>query len=407
LHTEANPVGHTAPVPLLRIALLAAAVVGVLVHPRRVPVWLAPAAMLAVAFAAGAVDVSSARDALDPLAEPLVFLLLAVPLAVLLDQLGFFAAIAARIDRTRHLQLGLWLFAAGVTTVFNLDAAVVLLTPLYVRIARRHGLDPLAASFPPILLAALGSSALPVSNLTNLLAAARYDLAAHDFLLRLGPASAVATGVGYVAYRHAFPAAPPTAGDLPVVEPRALRYGAPVVLFVLIGFTAGDALGVPAWAVAAVADCVLVALTRSIPWRTVPLRAAALAATLGVLADAAAPHLGLDRALAGTGTLGELRVMGLAVIGANAMNNLPAVLVAMPALGRAPGGRLWALLLGVNMGPALLVTGSLAGLLWVDTVRKLGVRVDARTFSRVGARVAGPAIVAAAITLLACNRLAG
>ena len=48
---------------------------------------------------------------------------------------GFFAAVAALVDGGRHLRLGLWVLAAAVTVLFNLDAAVVLLTPLYVRIA--------------------------------------------------------------------------------------------------------------------------------------------------------------------------------------------------------------------------------------------------------------------------------
>src|SRR2546428_495183 len=103
---------------------------------------------------------------LRPLGAPIAFLIVAVPLAALLDRLGFFAAGAAVVGRGRHLALGLWVLGALVTTILNLDASVVLLTPLYVRIARRCGLDPLALAFQPVLLSCLASSALPVSNLT-------------------------------------------------------------------------------------------------------------------------------------------------------------------------------------------------------------------------------------------------
>ncbi|HEY5424337.1 MAG TPA: hypothetical protein VIK05_12735 [Ilumatobacteraceae bacterium] len=48
--------------------------------------------------------------------------------------------------------------AAAVTVVFNLDAAVVLLTPLYIRIARRHGYSPEMLAFQPALLACLASN---------------------------------------------------------------------------------------------------------------------------------------------------------------------------------------------------------------------------------------------------------
>ncbi|HEV7535475.1 MAG TPA: SLC13 family permease, partial [Acidimicrobiia bacterium] len=307
----------------------------------------------------------------------------------------------------RHLHLGLWVFAAAVTTLFNLDASVVLLTPLYVRIARRHGLDPVALGFVPILLACFASSALPVSNLTNLLAAGRFDLGTADFAARLGPASAMATAVGYGAYRRVFPETDPGPSADEPFDPRALRLGAPIVLFVLLGFTLGDLWSIPAWIVAAAADVVLVALTRRVPWRTVPWGAAALAASLGALAASASPSLGLGRVLGGAGTGSAARVFVVSVFGANVVNNLPALLVAVPALGPTPGPRLWALLLGVNLGPVLLITGSLAGLLWLDTARRLGVPVDARTYSRVGWRIGFPALGAAVATLLVTNRMLG
>ena len=39
---------------------------------------------------------------------------------------------------------------------------------------------------------------------------------------------------------------------------------------------------------------------------------------------------------------------------------------------------MWPLLLGVNLGPLLLLTGSLAGLLWQAGARRAGVEIDAR-----------------------------
>jgi arsenical pump membrane protein len=389
------------------VVLLVVAVAGVLARRPGMPVWALPGGLVAVGLALGAFDLQAAGDALDPMVEPLAFLLLAVPLAVMLDRLGFFAAAAARIGHGRHLHLGLWVLAAAVTTLFNLDASVVLLTPLYVRLARRHGLDPVALGFVPVLLACFSSSALPVSNLTNLLAAGRFAVGTADFAARLGPASVVASAVGYAAFRRVFrQPGPGRPADEPY-DPAALRRGGPVVAFVLAGFTLGDACGIPAWAVAGAADVVLVALTRGLPRRTVPWGAAALAAALGVLASAASPNLGLHRLLDGSGPGATARVFAVSVLGANAVNNLPAVLVALPALGAHPGPRLWAVLLGVNVGPVLVVTGSLAGLLWLDTARRLGVPVDARTYSRVGWRVGLPALVAACVTLAVTNRLLG
>jgi arsenical pump membrane protein len=389
----------------VRVVLLGVAAGSVLIRRRGLPIWAVPTAMVVTGLVSGAFGVALIGDSLSPMVEPLAFLLLAVPLAVMLDRLDFFAAVANRIDHHRHLHLGLWLFAAVVTTLFNLDASVVLLTPLYVRIARRHGLDPLPLAFVPMLLACFASSALPVSNLTNLLASGRFDVGAADFLIRLGPASVVAVAIGYAAHRRVFPEADPgPRADAPV-DARALHLGTPVVLFVLLGFTLGDLLGVEAWLVAAAADLVLIAMTRSIPWKTVPAEAAAVAASLGVLAAAASPHLGLHGLLAGGGSGSTVKIFAVAVVGANAVNNLPAVLMALPSLGAIPGERLWPLLLGVNLGPVLAVTGSLAGLLWLDTAQRLGVEVDVRTYTRVGWRIGLPVLTVACAAIALTNRL--
>lgn len=84
------------------------------------------------------------------------------------------------------------------------------------------------------------------------------------------------------------------------------------------------------------------------------------------------------------------------MVGADVMNNLPAVLVAL----RFMGTNLWPVLLGVNMGPSLVITGSLAGLLWRDTAARAGIDVRPGQFTRVGARVGIPAMAAAFATLL-------
>src|SRR5438067_527412 len=115
-------------------------------------------------------------DQLSSLWPALAFLMVGVPLATLLDRLGFFEATAVVVgSRGRDTPvLALWVLAAVTTVVLNLDTTVVLLTPLYIRMARRTGSeDPLALALIPLLLACFASSVLPVSNLTNLIVADR------------------------------------------------------------------------------------------------------------------------------------------------------------------------------------------------------------------------------------------
>ena len=73
--------------------------------------------------------------------------------------------------------------------------------------------------------------------------------------------------------------------------------------------------------------------------------------------------------------------------------------------GGAPGPALWATLIGVKIGPVVLVTGSVASLLWRDSLRRLGVEVHPRDVTRVGLQVGLPAAAAGAATLVALDGL--
>lgn len=374
------------------------------VYPwKRLPGWTGPAALAVAALVIRVAPLGAARSAGHNLANPIAFLLLAVPLAVLLDQSGFFAALAGMIGATKHLLLGLWMLAALVTIVFNLDAAVVLLTPLFVRIAERRGRDPVAFGFIPVLLASLASSVLPVSNLTNLIVADRFHLGVLDFVEHLGLPTLAAVIVGGCMFARCCGgqfAATPIAdlgrqSSADAVDPAALRVGYPVVAWLLIGFVAGGQIGVPEWAVVAVALVALAVRQRSLPWRDVPVQAAVLAVGLGVLATAAARHLPVEQLLSIRGIPGKLATVGVMAVSSNAINNLPALLVTLPGLD-AHHDQTWSVLLGVNLGPTLWVTGALSTLLWQATMRRLGHPVSAIRYARTAVRVGAPAIIAAA-----------
>jgi arsenical pump membrane protein len=396
-------VGEFVPGALI-VALLAVGVVGALTARARVPLATAPVLAALVAVASRLVTVTTARHALDALVEPLAFLVFAVPLAVLLDELGVFDA-AARAVSGRHVAVGCWLLGIVGVAVLNLDAAVVLLTPLYVRLARRLALDPVAFAFQPALLACLASCALPVSNLTNLIAVGQRDLTAHDFLAVFALPTLVACAAGYAGWRVAFR----NSVIVPVSRPereepgqRELTIGVAALVVLLAGFLLGDRIGVSPWAVVAVVDVVLAVLARATPWRAVPLDAVLLAGGLAVLAAGVAARVDIGRLLApGAGSLALARDTGVSALLANASNNLPAFLVLLPFTAHAPDAKLWAVLLGVNLGPLLLVTGSLSGLLWLTVARRENLPVGARDYLRVGAIAGLPALALATVTLIA------
>ncbi|QYG91500.1 citrate transporter [Iamia sp. SCSIO 61187] len=398
------------------LVLLAAGVLAAVAHLRRPALAVVPPVLAAVAVAVGGLAAGVARAAVGDLVEPLLFVLLAVPLAVLLDRAGCFGAVARRLPAGRTA-VGLWVAGAATVALVNLDAAVVLLTPVAIRAAGRSGEDARGLALQPVLLAALSSSWLPASNLTNLIAEEDGRSGPVAFLVHLGLPSLAAVGVGYVLWRRAWPrpvvpepepgpgsagpAPPPVRRDVdPVDDGAALVLAAVVGVTLLVGFTVGGAVGIPPWAVAAVVVAGLGLRAGAVPLAAVPWTSALVVAGLAVLAVAAAEHVAVDAALGtGRGPAGMARVVAVGALAANATNNLPAFVAGLPHLPAGDGVR-WAWLLGVNAGPTVLVTGSLAGLLWLDVARRSGLDVGARDVARAGLRIGLPALVAATAVLV-------
>src|SRR5579875_906586 len=427
--------GPVARVTIARIVLLVAAVL----RPLRLPAFVAPAVGSLVALLAGLTTWSAAGRALAPLASPLGFLLAAIPLAVMLERYGYFEQVAALFGSGRRLLPGLWVLGAGTVAVMNLDAAVVLLTPLYLRIARQQGRSELYLGFQPVILALVASSFLPVSNLTNLIALEKLGVGPLAVLEHLALPSLAACVVGYFCYRAARRVADPALGAngeagsgadgrlagarseaRPARDLRVLAIGSAVVAVILAGFLAGPEVGISAWEVALVADGALMLITKRAPLGSIPWATALVAAGLAILAAAAASGLHLQGAFAGSGPLAELRQSGVAAGLANIIDNLPALLVSLPFLGAHGGAAhpyhagaghaacsLWPVLLGVNVGPSLLITGALASLLWFDAMHRLGASVSAGQYLRMGLRVGLPAGLAALAVLIALAPVVG
>jgi arsenical pump membrane protein len=84
-------------------------------------------------------------------------------------------------------------------------------------------------------------------------------------------------------------------------------------------------------------------------------------------------------------------------VGCNLVNNLPAGLVAgrVVEIAKVPEHVRAAVLIGVDLGPNLSVTGSLATILWLTALRRHGQTVIAWTFLKLGLLVMPPALVLA------------
>jgi arsenical pump membrane protein len=321
---------------------------------------------------------------------------------------GVFDALGAALGRAprgpRGLALALGLTAAT-SAILNLDTAAVFATPILVLAARRRGEDERPYLYGALFMANAGSLFLPGSNLTNLLVLDHSRLHGLAFARHLFPAALAATlvtAVGVVLWQRRLPAAP-GGGAEPGPPPAGGLTGsagpiAAVAAAVLVVALPHPALPVLALGVLAVA--VLAARGRLEPREAIRALGPAvlgglfvLAVLLGTLARAtdAPAHLMRDAALVPTAVIGALSAV--------LVNNLPAaaLLAARPV--RHPA----ALLVGLNVGPNLAVTGSLSSYLWWRSARAVRARPDIRTVTRAGIVLAPAAIAVALIADVACG----
>jgi arsenical pump membrane protein len=97
--------------------------------------------------------------------------------------------------------------------------------------------------------------------------------------------------------------------------------------------------------------------------------------------------------------LSLLGAAGLSAAGSNLANNLPMGLLAGASVAPLHGHDAFraAVAVGIDLGPNLSVTGSLATLLWLIELRRERIDMSAWEFLRVGAMVMPPALILAVV----------
>lgn len=361
-------------------------------------VLVAPA--LAGAVVAFALD-DRARDAADQARGPFLLVAGLLMLGLVADRDGVFSWASARLlgvtaHPRRLLAIALALVAV-VTALLNLDTAVVFLTPVLIGAARGAGTEVEPFLYGSVLMANASSLLLPGANLTNLLVLAGEPVSGATFVARVLPAAlaaAVVTAIGLMVWQGRRPrcadgevAAQGAAAAPP--RPRALGVVACAVAAVLVLVLRDPSLPVLAVGIAAV-------LARRDVGRGAVVEAVGPVALLGLFSVAVLLGL-LARAWSGPADLlasaTPVETTAIGALAAILVNNLPAAVL----LSAAPPPHPRALLLGLNLGPNLAVSGSLSSYLWFKAARTAGEEPSAARFSLIGAPLA---IVAMAIALL-------
>ena len=401
------------------------ATLGVIIRPFRVPeyFWAGIGAVILVVF--GLLPWRDALAAAGRGTDVYLFLVGMMLLSEVARQEGLFdwlATHAVRYAQGSAKRLFLIVYGVGtlVTIFLSNDATAVVLTPAVYAAARAAGATPLPYLFVCAFIANAASFVLPISNPANLVIFGDRMPHLATWLWQFGLPSLVAIAATYLLLRFALRRTLVREQIAEAVERPRLSRGGRLAAFgigaigaALLCCSALDLqLGLPTFICGVVTTAIVLILNRQLPWRVlrgISWGVLPLVAGLFVLVEALA-HTGviasINRVLheataisVADATWGAGILTGLA---ANVMNNLPVGLIAgsVVAADNLPSQVVGAMLIGVDLGPNLSVTGSLATILWLVSLRREGVEVGIWDFLRLGLLVTPPALALSIISLL-------
>jgi arsenical pump membrane protein len=365
-----------------------------LMRPRGIPEvwWISGGALLLIALRL--IPLKLAGQAVAKGTDVYLFLIGMMLLSELAREQGVFdwvASVAVRGANGSCSRLFLLVYGVGtlVTIFMSNDATAVVLTPAILTAVRKAKVAPLPYLFVCALIANAASFVLPISNPANLVVFHTGMPPLGTWLADFGVPSLLSIVVTFFVMRLLFRDELCKSIDCEVEDAKLSGNGKLVLagLALMIGvlLTASaykKDLGLPTCLAALVITVVVsvkaksnpITLAREVSWATL-----LLVAGLFVMVDAVESQGALNLTqqwLAWASSLGQYAgtmVVGFAVgIANNIVNNLPLGLIAGGTIHAAHTKGLIAnaVLIGVDLGPNLSITGSLATILWLLALRK-------------------------------------
>jgi len=411
---------------VVTLAVFAAMVILMVVRPRRWnEAWwtmLAATVMLVL----GLVTPREALGAVLAGKNALLFLLSLLALSLLIGKSGFFdwAAIrCARIAKGDAHALYRNAFVAGaiVTAILSLDTTAVMLTPVLLALVKRLKVPAAPYVVLCAFVANVGSMALPVSNLTNLLFADAFHQTFAAFAARMIVPQLVALFTTYAMLRWHFRRDLPNRfGGESLPEPASVvpNHAYFMVCIIVLGavlvcYFLAPLIGLEPYVFAFAASAVLaftgmaagrvhIRAVRELAWDIFPFVIGLFIAVRGL------ENLGIVGV--SSGWLAEMRpgspekllaTAGATAFASNFMNNLPAALIARSVLLRSHAhiGTVLAALVGSDAGAIITPFGSLATMLVLAFARRDGVEVHTGKLMLLGLWAAPAIVVLAALAL--------
>ncbi len=406
--------------PILLALIVAISILLMLARPRNIPevYWVGGGAILLIVLRL--IPLKLAGKAAAEGSDVYLFLIGMMLLSELAREHGVFDWLSSAALKGAHgscARLFTLVYGVGtlVTIFMSNDATAVVLTPAILAAIRKAKVAPLPYLFACAMIANAASFVLPISNPANLVVFHANMPPLGRWLSSFGVPSILSIAATYLVLRFVFrgelsDGTEDGDGAKPLsANGKIVLGGIAAMVAVLLTASALDRdLGLPTCLAALALTAVVCIKARSNPWillKEISWATIALVAGLFIMVDAVQSIGALKLTQAALQTVQRLGptlaalITGLFVgVANNLVNNLPLGLIAGATLQaeHTRGLIANAVLIGVDLGPNLSVTGSLATILWLIALRKEKLNVSGWDFFKVGA-IAMPVALMAAI----------
>lgn len=397
-------------------------VLAIVVRPFGIAEWvwavLGAALLVAAHLLGGAQAAHAARDGL-PVYAFLAGMLALAELARVQGLFDWIAVTLAQRAASSTSRLFLWSFCGAivVTALLSNDGTILLLTPAALALARSAKIAVAPFAFAIAFVANAASFILPISNPANLVVFSPLPQLVPWLAVFAAP-SAIALVATFAVLRSSHARelrgtydAPQERPALPAPAVLTAIIVAAALAIIVVAAAFGWPVGYVAFAVGVLAVLAIgirepassVAVAREAPWSVIPLVAGLFVIVRAVDATGALEHARaiLRQASAMPHLLGQLYAGGVVTLADALINNLPAGVVARYALqgdGIAPHIA-HAVLIGIDLGPNLSLSASLATLLWAIMLRREGIEINPWRFLLIGTVVTIPSLALALLTV--------
>jgi len=419
-------------------------------RPRGISLGLAAGIGATASLIFGTITLSDAIDAFYDIWDAALAFIGIVTLSVTLDAMGFFKWAAVKVAKMAggsglKLYFYVALLTACVSILFANDSAVLILTPIVIEIISQLKIDErgrLAYLFSAGLIADTAAMPLITSNPINILSADFFEYSFIDHLLFMGPVAVVTIVTSLIIVYLFFRKRVPKSYPINLVEVLDSGHIIPRNILILViatlaaidaGYVFASLHRIPVSVVICSGAIFLLvvymislkehlfveerrglrSIVKDINWDIIVFMLSIFLVVQGLRCVGAVDLLAymFMEALKLPSILSSMALSFIVTVGASFMNNWPMTILGLISIehivmnssnnidSKYITNLIFSNIIGNNLGPHFFPLGSLAILMWLETMRKKGVKIGLIDYLKVGSVVSIFEVVVASIIL--------